>query len=210
MINHKINNLIKVEVEMVEVEAGFKILEDKLSAEKILLAHGFVNTYKTHTRDIYFGKDTNFENKDEAQIKRCLVRCRNFEGFENLKLLDRNLPDKIKVDFKTLLQYFDQLFSEGFKVVFDTQKSDWIYKKGNCWHQFQEIKDIGLVDYVYNEEVFGKGLSEDEQFEILKNQMLELGFHLEYDLGIDKLRSLYSHKLMFSKNQIGKYEYQEK
>ena len=50
---------------MVEVEAGFKILEDKLSAEKILLAHGFVNTYKTHTRDIYFGKDTNFENKDE-------------------------------------------------------------------------------------------------------------------------------------------------
>ena len=51
---------------MVEVEVGFKIKEDKLQAEKILLENGFVNTFKTaHTRDIYFGKDVNFENKTE-------------------------------------------------------------------------------------------------------------------------------------------------
>ena len=39
---------------MVEVEAGFKIKEDKQEAEKILIENGFVNTFKTaHTRDIY-------------------------------------------------------------------------------------------------------------------------------------------------------------
>ena len=62
---------------MVEVEVGFKIKEDKLQAEKILLENGFVNTFKTaHTRDIYFGKNVNFENKTEEEIKRSLIRCR--------------------------------------------------------------------------------------------------------------------------------------
>ena len=61
---------------------------------------------------------------------------------------------------------------------------------------------------MYDRDLFNKGLSEDEQFEILKQQMYDLGFHLEYELGIDKLRSLYSKQLKFSKNQIGKYNYQ--
>ena len=129
--------------------------------------------------------------------------------FENLQLLDKSFPEgKINVDFKTAFSYFDKLFKAGFDVIFDTEKTDWIYQKGNCWHQLQEIKDIGLVDYVYDRDLFNKGLSEDEQFEILKQQMYDLGFHLEYELGIDKLRSLYSKQLQFSKNQIGKYNYQ--
>ena len=101
------------------------------------------------------------------------------------------------------------MFKEGYDVVFDTEKTDWIYKKGKCYHQLQEIKDIGLIDYVYNEEIFGLGLNENQQFEILKKQMIDLGFHLEYELGVDKLRSLYSKELKFSKNQIGKYNYQK-
>lgn len=52
--------------------------------------------------------------------------------------------------------------------------------------------------------------SEDEQFEILTKQLKTLGFHLEYKLGIDKLRSLYNKKLMFSKNQAGLYPWQVK
>lgn len=195
---------------MIEVEVGFKIKEDKLQAEKILLENGFVNTFKTaHTRDIYFGKNVNFENKTEEEIKRSLIRCRGCSLFENLQLLDKSFSEgKINVDFKTAFSYFDKLFKAGFDVIFDTEKTDWIYQKGNCWHQLQEIKDIGLVDYVYDRDLSSKGLSEDEQFEVLKQQMYDLGFHLEYELGIDKLRSLYSKQLQFSKNQIGKYNYQ--
>ncbi len=196
----------------IEVEAGFKVRESKEEAEKILLDNGFVNTFKTaHTRDVYFGKDIEIEGKSEEEIKRSMVRLRGFETFENLVLLGDKYPEgKYKADFKTALDICNKLLANGFEVIIDTEKTDWVYKKGRCWHQLQEIKNIGLVDYVYNEEIFDKGYSEQQQFDLLHTQMTDLGFHLEYDLGIDKLRSLLSGQIQFSTNQIGKYNYQEK
>ena len=196
----------------IEVEAGFKISESKEEAEKILLDNGFVNTFKTaHTRDVYFGKDIEIEGKSEEEIKRSMVRLRGFETFENLQLLGDEYPEgKYKADFKTVLDICNLLLKNGFDVIIDTEKTDWVYKKGRCWHQLQEIKDIGLVDYVYNEEIFDKGYSEKEQFDLLHTQMTDLGFQLEYDLGIDKLRTLLTGQIQCSTNQIGKYNYQEK
>lgn len=195
----------------IEVEAGFKIRERKEEAEKILLDNGFVNTFKTaHTRDIYLGKDIKFDGKSEEEIKRSMVRLRGFETFENLQLLGEEYPEgKYKADFKTALDICNKLLANGFEVIIDTEKTDWVYKKGRCWHQLQEIKGIGLVDYVYNEEIFDKGYSEEKQFDLLHTQMTDLGFHLEYDLGIDKLRTLLSGQIQFSTNQIGKYKYQD-
>lgn len=196
----------------IEVEAGFKVKESKEEAEKILLDNGFVNTFKTaHTRDVYFGKDIEIEGKSEEEIKRSMVRLRGFATFENLRLLGDKYPEgKYKVDFKTALDICNRLLTNGFDVVIDTEKTDWVYKKGRCWHQLQEIKNIGLVDYVYNEEIFDKGYSEQQQFDLLHHQMTDLGFHLKYDLGIDKLRTLLTGQIQFSTNQIGKYNYQEK
>lgn len=196
----------------IEVEAGFKVKESKEEAEKILLDNGFVNTFKTaHTRDVYFGKDIEIEGKSEEEIKRSMVRLRGFETFENLGLLGDEYPEgKYKADFKTALDICNKLLANGFEVIIDTEKTDWVYKKGRCWHQLQVIKNIGLVDYIYNEEIFDKGYSEQQQFDLLHQQMTDLGFHLEYDLGIDKLRSLLSGQIQFSTNQIGKYNYQEK
>lgn len=190
------------------VEVGFKIKQNKFEAEKILLNNGFENTFKTHTRDVYFGKNVDFKNKSEEQIKNELIRCRNFERLENLKVFDKNLPDIVKVDLYELIEFFEKFFKNGYEIVFDTKKSDWIYKKGNCYHQLQEIEKIGLLDYVIDNDICDK--SEDEQFEILTKQLKTLGFHLEYKLGIDKLRSLYNKKLMFSKNQAGLYPWQVK
>lgn len=196
----------------IEVEAGFKISESKEEAEKILLDNGFVNTFKTaHTRDVYFGKDIEIEGKSEEEIKRSMVRLRGFETFENLQLLGEEYPEgKYKADFKTALDICNLLLKNGFDVIIDTEKTDWVYKKGRCWHQLQEIKNIGLVDYVYNEEIFDKGYSEKEKFDLLHTQMTDLGFQLEYDLGIDKLRTLLTGQIQCSTNQIGKYNYQEK
>lgn len=197
---------------MIRVEAGFKIKNSKEEAEQILLKNGFVNTFKNaKTRDVYFGRNINFNNKSETEIKRSLIRCRGFQTFTNLQLLDPSIPEgKHVVDFKTALNYCNRLLAEGFDVVFDTEKTDWIYKKGNCWHQLQDIKNIGLIDYVWNEDIFNKGYSEQEQFNLLKQQMTDLGFTLEYDLGIDKLRTLYYGEIKFSTNQAGLYNYQEK
>ena len=196
----------------IEVEEGFKVRESKEEAEKILLDNGFVNTFKTaHTRVVYFGKDVKTDGKSEEEIKRSMVRLRGFETFENLQLLGDEYPEgKYKADFKTALDICNKLLANDFEVIIDTEKTDWVYKKGRCWHQLQEIKDIGLVDYVYNEEIFGLGYSEQQQFDLLPTQMTELGFHLEYDLGIDKLRTLLTGQMQFSTNQIGKYNYQEK
>ena len=198
----------------IEVEAGFKISESKEEAEKILLDNGFVNTFKTaHTRDVYFGKniEIEIEGKSEEEIKRSMVRLRGFETFENLWLLGEEYPEgKYKADFKTALDICNLLLKNGFDVIIDTEKTDWVYKKGRCWHQLQEIKNIGLVDYVYNEEIFDKGYSEQQQFDLLHAQMTDLGFQLEYDLGIDKLRTLLTGQIQCSTNQIGKYNYQEK
>lgn len=41
------------------------------------------------------------------------------------------------------------------------------------------------------------------QFTLLSNGMKNLGFELEYEEGVDKLRSLLAQKLCFSKNQNG-------
>lgn len=188
---------------MIQIEVGFKIKEDKLEAEKILLNDGFINTFKTaHTRDIYFGKNNDFDDKSEKEIKDSLVRLRGSTLFENLKLLDENIPDgKINVDFTTAVSYFNRLFKAGYKVVFDTEKTDWIYKKGKYIHQLQDIKGIGLVDYVYFCEPESGELNEDKLFSKLKEEMNRLGFTLEYELGVDKLKSLHKGKLQFSKSQ---------
>lgn len=191
---------------MIQIEIGFKIKEDKLDAEKILLNNGFINTFKTaHTRDIYFGKNDDFHDKSEKEIKDSLVRLRGSTLFENLRLLDENIPDeKVNVDFTTAVSYFNRLFEAGYKVVFDTEKTDWIYKKDNYLHQLQDIKGIGLVDYVYYFESVSGELDEDKLLDKLKSEMKKLGFTLEHELGVDKLRSLYSGKLQFSKNQYYK------
>jgi adenylate cyclase class IV len=196
------------------IEAGFKIKESREDAEKILLSAGFENTYKTaKTKDVYFGKNVNLEGKDETGIKNSLIRLRNFETFENLNLLDSNIAEgKHRVDFKTALKYVNRILESGFEIILETEKSDWIYQRGDCYHQLQDIKGIGLVDYVYNREIFDLGLSEEDLFEVLKKQMHDLGFTLEYDLGIDKLRTLITGngELQFSTNQVGLYHYQVK
>lgn len=195
---------------MSEIEVGFKIIQTKEEAEKILLKNGFTNTFKTaHTRDIYFGKNIDFSNKTEAEIKRSLIRCRGVSLFENLQLLDKSFPSgKVNVDFKTAVSYFNKMFNEGYDVVFDTEKTDWIYEKDRICHQLQDIKDIGLLDYVYVN-FQNKNLSEDEMFTILKQHMKDLGLSLECELGVDKLKSLYCKELKFSKSQYSIYDYQK-
>ena len=93
----------------------------------------------------------------------------------------------------------------GFRVLFDTRKSDWVYKKGNSYHQLQDIENIGLLDYCYDEDIFEK--TEEQQFEILKSNLISMGFELEFEEGVDKLRTLYHKEYKFSKNQNAKYGY---
>ncbi len=190
-----------------QFEVAFKINQSLEQAEKLLIENGFEQMFKTITHDVYFGKNVNFDNCSEAEIKASLIRCRNFTSLENLHIFDTSLPDRVKVDFSTLVTYLQKFVESGYEVVFDTKKTDWVYKKGECYHQLQNIEKIGLLDYVENKEI--SSLSKEQQFNEIKNQMLEMGFTLSHPLGVDKLRSLYHNKLMFSYDQTAVYEEQK-
>ncbi len=66
--------------------------------------------------------------------------------------------------------------------------------------QLQYIKDIGLLLYYDNPDLYE--LSLEEQRKKLIDELNNYGFDFKYsDLGLDKLRTLYYKKEMYSKNQ---------
>ena len=66
----------------------------------------------------------------------------------------------------------------------------------------QDIKDVGLLVYWENKKFYELPL--DEQRKELLNELNSYGFNFkENELGIDKLRTLYYGKKLYSKNQNG-------
>lgn len=191
---------------MQEVEVGFKIRQSQNESEKILKNAGYDLLFNTQTHDLYFTNKLLTKDMSEQELKFSCVRFRHSHGgcgFDNYHLFDASKPDKFKCTFDEAAEIIVNLKQNGFKKVFDTFKTDYVYKKENAYHQLQNIDHIGLLDYFYDEDIFSK--SQKEQFDFLKQKMLDLGFELEYEEGIDKLRSLLANKLCFSKNQNGDY-----
>ena len=68
--------------------------------------------------------------------------------------------------------------------------------------QIQDIKDIGLLVYYDNPKYYK--YDENKQRKLLLEELNSYGFNFkENDLGLDKLRTLYYGKEMYSKNQNG-------
>ena len=68
--------------------------------------------------------------------------------------------------------------------------------------QLQDIKNVGLLVYYDNPNYYGYSL--EEQRKMLFKELNSYGFSFkETDLGLDKLRTLYYGKEMYSKNQNG-------
>lgn len=89
-------------------------------------------------------------------------------------------------------------------MVFDTVKIDFHYCHDTMKSrvQLQNIKDIGLVVYYDNPDYYKYPL--DKQRKLLLEELNTYGFDFcESDLGLDKLRTLYYKKEMYSKNQNG-------
>ena len=164
------------------VEVGFK-LDKKLKVyHNMLLKHGLKLVFKTQTHDLYFTKADCFDNLTENQIKNSCVRIRN--------------PKDNKEE--------TELLQSGYKKVFDTTKLDYHYANASMKSriQLQQIEKLGLVAYYDNPDYYNYSL--DKQRKCLIDELNSYGFNFDYDkLGIDKLRTLYYGKEMFSKNQNG-------
>ena len=111
--------------------------------------------------------------------------------------INKEETDKSKQKEKEL-----ELINSGYQKVFDTIKMDFQFRKEGMKSmiQLQDIKDIGLLVYYDTPDYYE--YFEDEQRKLLLNELNNYGFSFnENDLGLDKLRTLFYGKEMFSKNQ---------
>ena len=166
------------------VEVGMKLDKDFRFYDKMLKEHGLRQVFACTTHDVYYTKEKTFDGLTENQIKNSCVRIRN--------------PKESDREQERLL------VREGYYKVLDTSKRDYHYRhdKMKSIVQLQDIDGIGLVVYYDNPDYYEFPL--DKQRELLLNELNTYGFTFKpEDLGIDKLRTLYYGKEMFSKNQNG-------
>lgn len=166
------------------VEVGLKLNKSLSFYKKMLKRNGLKQVFKCTTHDIYYTKEKTFDNFSENQIKNSCIRLRNPKK-----------QDKYKEQ---------SLLNEGYFKVFDTTKKDYHFKNDTMKSriQLQLIKNIGLVVYYDNPEYYH--FTANKQRELLIKELNSYGFSFDVnDLGIDKLRTLYYDREMFSKNQNG-------
>ena len=177
---------------MLVLEVGMKLEHDLIYWHDRITKHGLKLVWTCITHDLYYTKN-NLDGLTENEMKNSCVRLRFNESIGSSE------EEKEK-----LLKKEQSLVSEGYKKVFDTIKIDVHYNndKMKSRVQLQNIKDIGLLVYYDNPDIYDLPLK--EQREKLIDELNEYGFDFNYtDLGLDKLRTLYYGKEMYSENQNG-------
>ena len=192
---------------MLVVELGLYLDRPYIYYENILKQNGLRCVFECVTHDLYYTNNdfSNIDNMTEKELKDVCIRVRkvNDGDYEiQNKILKEYKRKKIKSSKINKLE--KELKKYGYRKVFDTIKYDhhW-YKEGmNTRVQLQETKDIGLLVFLDNKAYYELDL-ETQRRKII-DELNSYGFNFNYDtLGLDKLRTLYYHKEMFSNNQNG-------
>ncbi|MGN1323065.1 MAG: hypothetical protein ACI4VT_03590 [Bacilli bacterium] len=195
---------------MLIVEVGIKLDKDFEYYDNLLKNNGLVNDFKVTTHDIYY-TDKNLDGLSENEMKNACIRLRS--GNNSNYKIQNNLIDDLdlkEVSSAELDDFENRLDKLGYKKVFDTTKKDFhYYKEGmSSKVQLQQIEDIGLLVYYDNKDYYEFDL--ETQRKKLINELNSYGFNFNYDiLGLDKLRTLYYKKEMYSKNQNGRSDKNE-
>ncbi len=187
---------------MLVVELGLKLDKELIYYDELLKEHRLKNVFNCNTHDLYY-TNTSLDGLTENQMKENCIRLRNVNNDESYKIQNSPFDEKNILKDK-LNEYETFLLSNGYKKVFDTKKKDHHYfKEGmNSRVQLQEIDDIGLILYYDNSNYYELPL--EEQRKKLIDELNSYGFNFSYDcLGLDKLRTLYYKKEMYSNNQNG-------
>ena len=190
------------------VEIGILLDDDYVYYNRLLESKDLFNIYNAKTHDIYF-TNKKLDDLTERQIKDSCIRLRNsFEvGKDNDEYVIQNAYDlDLPVSFKEdeLDSIVKKLEELGYKKVIDTKKIDHHFHKDGMASriQLQDIDDIGLVLYYDNCNYYH--LPVKEQRDRLIEELNEYGLNIKPGTpGIDKLRTLYYKKNMYSDNQNG-------
>lgn len=184
------------------VEVGIKLDKKLEYYDKVLRENGLVNDFHVKTHDIYY-TNKSLDGLTEKGMKDACIRlrcCNNGDYDIQNKLSKWIIKNKVKTN--KLNKFEKKLEKLGYKKIFDTFKEDYHYYKDGMTSkvQLQQVKDIGLLVYFDNKAYYD--LKEEEQRKKLIDELNSYGFTLKYsDLDLDKLRTLYYKKEMYSKNQ---------
>lgn len=184
------------------VEVGFKLDKELSYYHDVLLKNGLRLDFSCVTHDIYY-TNNNLDGLDENEMKNACIRLRSCNN-SNYKIQNKLIPclDLKEISNNELIDFEKRLDNLGYKKVFDTAKKDYLYYKDGMASkiQLQQIENIGLLVYYDNKNYYGFNL--ETQREKLIDELNSYGFDFDYDkLGLDKLRTLFYKKEMYSKNQ---------
>ena len=191
-------------VNVLAVELGIKLDEDLEYYDNILEEKGLINDFQVTTHDIYY-TDKELEGLSESEMKHNCIRLRSCDDSDYI--VQNNLIegfDVKEVSETSLADFENELSKFGYKKVFDTTKRDLHYSKDgmNSKVQLQKIEKVGLLVYYDNKAYYSFDLK--TQRKMLIDDLNSYGFNFDYDvLGLDKLRTLYYGKEMYSENQKG-------
>ncbi len=174
------------------VEVGMPLQKHLIYYHDMLQKHGLKMVFACITHDLYYTKNANFDGLTENQIKNACVRLRVCNEL-NKKVISSN---------EKLLKQERELIKQGYKKAFDTIKLDLHYHKDGMTSriQLQDIKDIGLLVYYDNKEYYNQPAKKQRQ--LLIEELNSYGFKFKQtDMGLDKLRTFYYGKKMYSENQ---------
>lgn len=194
----------EMEDKMLVVEVGFELKNDFNYYDNFLRKNGLINDFNVITHDIYY-TNKNLDGLTENEMKNACIRLRSCND-EDYKI-QNNLINELKtthVKHNELKEFENKLSKFGYRKIFDTTKKDHhYYKEGmNSKVQLQEIENIGLLVYFDNSNYYKYDL--ETQRRKLIDELNSYGFNFDYnELGLDKLRTLYYKKEMYSKNQNG-------
>lgn len=203
---------------MIVVEVGFKLNKNIKYYEEILSSHNAINRFNCKMHDIYW-TNKNLENMTENEMKNSCIRLRITEGFggvdfsgvskisyrfQNADNFIVNKDNQKELTLEEVNEYIKKIENNGYVKAFDTSKVDYQYSIGDMKSriQLQDIENVGLLIYYNNPDYYELPL--DNQRNALINELNSYGFDFDYNtLGLDKLRTLYYKKEIYSKNQNG-------
>ena len=124
--------------------------------------------------------------------------------FQNADNFIVNKDNQKELTLEEVNEYIKKIENNGYVKAFDTSKVDYQYSIGDMKSriQLQDIENVGLLIYYNNPDYYELPL--DNQRNALINELNSYGFDFDYNtLGLDKLRTLYYKKEIYSKNQNG-------
>lgn len=193
------------------VEIGILLHKPLEYYDEILTNAGAFNVFNCETRDVYWTFH-DLRGMTEKQIKNACIRyrqCTNLASdkpgpaiMQNYPMADKRNVVEFFVPTETLEAFDKGLQAQGYMKVFDTRKFDYQYATPSMRSriQLQQINGIGLVVYYNNPDYYH--MRADEQRLALIQELNGFGFAIPEDqMGIDKLRTLYTGELCYSANQ---------